>query len=75
MPQKHKHGWAVNIIESERGWGQKVDETCIFGPSEKHRKEALAFVQKFNAKNDKPTAPDWYEYATEPFWKEAKDAR
>jgi hypothetical protein len=49
----------VEIIESERGWGQKVDSTKEF-PS---RAKAEAFVKKYNAKNDLPEVPDWYMYA------------
>jgi len=54
--------WVVYIIESERGWGQKVDEKKFF----ESYKDAEAFVLKFNSQNDKPTVPDWYMYATEP---------
>lgn len=49
----------VAIIESERGWGQRVDEIRKFNT----RKAAEAFVRKYNAQNDKPTVPDWYMYA------------
>jgi len=47
------------LIESERGWGQRVDEVKEF-KSEKKRDE---FITKFNAKNNEPTVPDWYMYA------------
>jgi len=49
----------VEIIESERGWGQKVDSVREFP----NRKKANAFVEKYNAKNNEPTVPDWYMYA------------
>jgi hypothetical protein len=49
----------VAIIESERGWGQRIDEVKEF-PSEE---EATEFVTKFNAKNNLPVVPDWYMYA------------
>lgn len=49
----------VEIIESERGWGQKVDEVKKFD----NLKEARAFVRKYNAKNNLPYTPDWYMYA------------
>lgn len=49
----------VEIIESERGWGQKVDEVKTFDTLE----EAEKFIKKFNAVNNKPTVPDWYMYA------------
>ena len=56
------NNWVVFIIESERGWGQKVDEKKFFESYE----EAEAFVKKFNSQNDKPEVPDWYMYATDP---------
>ena len=49
----------VSIIESERGWGQRIDETKEF-PT---REEAEALVAKFNSHNDLPEVPDWYMYA------------
>lgn len=49
----------VQIIESERGWGQKVDSVKTF-PS---LKKAEAFIKKFNAKNNEAVVPDWYMYA------------
>lgn len=50
----------VDIIESERGWGAKVDETKEFDTWE----QADKFVTEYNAKNDLPEVPDWYMYAT-----------
>jgi transcriptional regulator CtsR len=50
----------VYIIESERGWGQKIDEIKKFESEE----EADKFIKKFNSKNDKNIVPDWYMYAT-----------
>jgi hypothetical protein len=47
------------LIESERGWGQRVDETKEF-KSEKKRDD---FIKEFNASNNKSTTPDWYMYA------------
>jgi len=52
----------VDIIESERGWGQKIDEQRYFDDAN----EAYEFVEKFNAKNNLPHVPDWYMYAMEP---------
>ena len=46
----------VNIIESERGWGSKIDEVKEFETLEL----AEAFCTEFNAQNTEPTAPDWY---------------
>jgi hypothetical protein len=52
----------VDIIESERGWGQKVDERKFFESAD----EAWAFVDQFNAGNNEATVPDWYMYAMDP---------
>lgn len=49
----------VLIIESERGWGQKIDEVKEF-PT---REEALTFCTDFNKPNNQDTVPDWYMYA------------
>lgn len=57
--------YRVDIIESERGWGQRVDDHKYFqGPTSK--KEADDFVKKFNSQNNLPAAPDWYMYAAQP---------
>jgi hypothetical protein len=49
------------LIESERGWGQRVDEVREF----KTEKARDNFIKKFNAQNTAPSAPapDWYMYA------------
>lgn len=51
----------AHIIESERGWGAKVDEVREFDTKE----ERDAFVKSYNEKHNPPTAnvPDWYMYA------------
>lgn len=49
----------VAIIESERGWGRKIDEVKEF-PT---RAEAEAFVTKFNSQNTADEVPDWYMVA------------
>ncbi len=54
--------WQVLIIESERGWGQRVDEVKTFGS----HKKACKFVEEFNAHNDALTVPAWYMYAQDP---------
>jgi hypothetical protein len=46
-------------IESERGWGAKVDEVLQFNTKD----EAEQFVEKFNSQNDLDYVPDWYMYA------------
>lgn len=59
MPEIKVNAYKVNIIESERGWGQKIDEVKYFD----NEVEAKSFVREFNSKNDKPYVPDWYMYA------------
>jgi len=54
--------WRVLVIESERGWGQRVDEVKTF----KTKAKANKFVKDFNARNNKTTVPDWYMYAEQP---------
>ena len=54
----------VNIIESERGWGQKIDEVKEFETLEL----AEAFVTEFNSHNTKDTVPDWYMRAEVVRW-------
>lgn len=49
----------VPVIESERGWGSKIDDHMICISED----EAKAFISDFNAENNKATAPDWYMYA------------
>ena len=49
----------VRIIESERGWGQKVDSVKYFDTYEK----AESFVKDYNKENNQHTVPDWYMYA------------
>lgn len=55
--------WKVDIIESERGWGQRLDSRKEFQSYE----EAMQFVVKFNAENNKPVVPDWYMRAGKPY--------
>ena len=50
----------VYIIESEAGWGQRVDEVKEFATQEL----ADAFIKEYNSKNNEPVTPDWYMYAT-----------
>ena len=58
--------WLVDILESERGWGQKIDSTHLFNSLE----EAEKFKEKFNSDNTSETVPDWYMVALEPRYKE-----
>ena len=49
----------VCIIESERGWGSKIDEMKYFDTLE----EAEAFCKHYNQFNTDLVVPDWYMYA------------
>ena len=51
----------VQIIESEAGWGQKVDETLEFDTLE----EAVTYCKDYNTKHNPPMdhVPGWYMYA------------
>lgn len=51
--------YTATIIESERGWGQRVDGTREF----KTKKGRDNFIKRFNSVNNEPTTPDWYMYA------------
>ncbi len=51
--------YQVVIIESERGWGQRVDEIRHFDSL----KLAEQFVEDYNAANTLPRTPDWYMFA------------
>lgn len=53
----------VYIIESERGWGSKIDETIYFDNEAEARKYATDYNNKYNTATE---VPDWYmraEYA------------
>jgi hypothetical protein len=52
-------GYRVDLIEYERGWGQKLDETLYFD----NEAEAREYVRSFNAKNTAKEVPDWYMIA------------
>lgn len=55
--------YRVDIIEAERGWGRKIDETKYFD----NYAEADAFVEKYNSTNPPGPAPDWYMQAEGPY--------
>lgn len=57
--------YRVNIIESERGWGQKIDESKDFLTYEAAKKWADNYNEKYNPPVD--VVPDWYMYADDPF--------
>lgn len=47
----------VQMIESARGWGQRVDEVKEFDTAE----EAQQFAKDYNTKYNPPgPVPDWY---------------
>jgi hypothetical protein len=56
---KLKNAYRVDIIESERGWGSKVDEVKYFDTEQ----SATDFCTEYN--KDCPTdhVPDWYMVA------------
>lgn len=54
--------WRVVVIESERGWGSKVDSIEYFDTEA----EAWAFEKDFNKDNPPGPAPDWYMQAEDP---------
>jgi hypothetical protein len=53
--------FVVSIIESERGWGQKVDDVFHFDTDKEARDWAKLYNMKYNPPG--PT-PDWYMYAS-----------
>lgn len=54
--------WKLTIIESERGWGQRVDGVLTFDTYE----AADKYKTEYNSKNNLPYVPDWYMYASGP---------
>lgn len=57
--QETKFKFIVDVIESERGWGQKLDEQKEFETYE----GAVDFIKDFNKDNTQSVVPDWYMYA------------
>ena len=53
----------VHIIEYERGWGSRIEDTIYFSDKE----SALEYVRKYNEKFNPPlpvnAIPDWYMIA------------
>lgn len=54
--------FAVDLYESERGWGAKIDDTIYFNTIE----AADAYRAHFNKDNNEEVVPDWYMVALEP---------
>lgn len=57
VSQRQVH--AVDIMEYERGWGSKVEDTLYFNT----RPEADQYCKEFNSQNTEKTVPDWYMVA------------
>lgn len=59
MPRIEKlpTAYRVDLIESERGWGQKIDETLYFDNEVEARQYALDYNLKHN---NLDYVPDWY---------------
>ena len=60
--------WCVPMLESERGWGSKIDG--YVGPFE-DQAAAKVYMDKYNLKyklkyNNEPTVPDYYIAAQDP---------
>lgn len=55
--------WRVDIVESERGWGRKIDESKYFD----NAPEASKFVEEYNKDLVPGPAPDWYMQAEGPY--------
>jgi hypothetical protein len=51
--------YRVDIVEHERGWGSKIDETLYFDNED----QARFYAETFNARNTEKTVPDWYMVA------------
>ena len=57
---KLPNAYRVNIIESEAGWGSKVDEVIYFD----NEAEAKQYAETYNkAHNTLDHTPSWYMYA------------
>ena len=54
--------YRVDILEYERGWGSRIEDTKYF----KTLNIANRFITKYNSKNNLKTVPDWYMIATKP---------
>lgn len=53
----------VDILESERGWGSRIDESIFFDDAT----AAWEYVENYNKKHNPPgPAPDWYMVALDP---------
>jgi hypothetical protein len=55
--------YRVDLIESERGWGQNLWDSEDFDSLE----DAKKFTKEYNDRNNEVTVPDYYIYATDPY--------
>lgn len=55
--------YKVYIMEYERGWGSKVDETLEFDTQEEQEKYIKEYNEKYNPPMPFGQAPDWYMVA------------
>ena len=55
--EKPANAFRVDIIESERGWGSKIDETIYFDNEAEARQYAIDYNRKYN---NLDYVPDWY---------------
>ncbi len=52
--------YKVYIMEYERGWGSRLEDTLQFDTQE----EQEQYIKEFNAQNTETSVPDWYMVAT-----------
>lgn len=50
------YGISVPVLESERGWGSKIDDHMVCLTIE----DSKLFIEDFNKKNNEDIVPDWY---------------
>lgn len=63
--------WCVDVIESESGWGSRVDETIIFGKNEEDQEAAQRYSEGYNKKyNSSKDTPGWYMMTGRPYFAE-----
>jgi hypothetical protein len=60
---EHVTTYRVDIIESERGWGSKIDESIYFDNEAEARKYVNDYNEKYNPIKPGEGAPDWYMIA------------
>jgi len=52
--------YRVDIVEYERGWGSKIDDTIYFDSEQEAKDYATEYNQTYNTDTE---APDWYMVA------------